>query len=218
MALIHHWLMNETSGTTITDSVGGNTGTIAAGSIASEAAPSGTNLASAVTLSDNRFNLASDIDLTGDCTISVWADDRTTSGQLSGLFGDSASATTRVEFPNDANTTLRFRIVSTSLMDVSVNTTGFKLYTIVCSGTDVLLYVDGAVEDADIFGATDKSGTKTINRIGGSNAAIHNMIGAMADFRIYDNALSAGEISTLYNSYFPAAALAAHHYRQRRCA
>jgi hypothetical protein len=60
------------------------------------------------------------------------------------------------------------------------------------------LYVDGASVDTDTPGSAE---TMLINRVGATNVAFSD--GRMADFRVYDEALAAGTILSIYQEGLP---------------
>ena len=86
---------------------------------------------------------------------------------------------------------------------VPVDTTNtFHFYTLVCNGNgSMTLYRDNEI-GVTITGITNT--TITINAIGrGYNSSAYNHLGKFQDFRVYNRALSATEIKSLYETYQP---------------
>ena len=92
------------------------------------------------------------------------------------------------------------RIEST---DITPNIWGFV--TVVYDGTTSYLYMDGDQKDSEAVNISDSDNLYYLGRYSGYSG-VEDFNGSISDVRIYNRALSADEIDTLYHSYRPKAA------------
>lgn len=203
--LVAWYKFDEASSTTASDSSGnGKTATLVGG-------PTwGTGkLANAVILSGSSQYLTVPtgiVSALSDFTIAVWVN-LDTNPNWARIFDFGSSSTINMFLtPNSGSTTLRFAITTSgSSGEQRVETTAlptgvWKHVAITHSGNITTLFVDG-VQAAQNTAMTKKPsdlGSTTKNYIGKSQYGDPYLDGAVDDFRIYNRALSASEINTLF--------------------
>jgi hypothetical protein len=183
MALTNQWLMNEPSGTTLVDSVGGNTATISTGTNAVVQGPGRFLHRDATDFSGTpRYNLGSDIPLTAasDWSVSVWylATSQGT-GKIVGSISGSAAIRelnpTQLRVTNDAGTSEDFT------MPWALSQSIWHHLLVTNDGGTMRLWLDGNL-------ATETNtwtGTITLQAIGRGNSANHD--GGISNLQIYNN-------------------------------
>jgi pectin methylesterase-like acyl-CoA thioesterase len=209
--LFGYWKFDETSGTTAADSSGGNPGTLQSGATWTSGI-----ISNAVHL-DGTTNgyLSFPAGLVGslnDFSVSTWVK-LDTNATWSRVF-DFGSGTSTYMFlsPASGSGTMRYAITTSGgageqqINSSALLSTGIWHHVAVTlSGTLGILYVDGAAVGTN-SGMTLKPsslGNTTQNYIGKSQYADPNLNGSMDDFRIYNHALSASEVSTLADAGLP---------------
>jgi len=207
--LIGYWKFDETTGTSTYDSSGnGNVGTL----VNSPTRQSGTNCqigsclgfdgsTNYVTSSDSNF-----LDIAGNLTVSAWA--KWNSFKNYGLIVEKGPAngsinTTNYAIWSYADNTIKGFIGNgsanneTDYISASVLTTGvWHLVNLVADGSSLSIYVDSAFR---------ASSTQTVTSAANAyplyiTAPTYTLDGSIDDVRVYNRALSANEISQLYNS------------------
>ena len=234
--LVAHWDLEEGAGTTAADSSGnGHDGTIAGGGnpwITSglPPVPSGTTAALDFDGVDDQINITGYTGITGSADRSVAAWIRTTDvggGQNMGIVSWGLNATSqkwtfRVQSQNGTDGAIRIEVNGGYFVGNTVITDGEWHHVAVVwanDGTpdviDASLYVDGIL-DARIGSGTEPSAslTRAINtadgadvRIGDDFQATHNWFGSIDDVRIYEGALTDGEVALLAGIPEPSATI-----------
>jgi len=88
------------------------------------------------------------------------------------------------------------------VLSTGIATSGWHLVTGVWSGGTAFIYIDGKLNNSASTSIGNASG---LSQIGGDSAyAGYNWPGSIDDVRIYNRALSAAEVQTLYQSSLPA--------------
>lgn len=200
MAIIHHWDLQETSGTTVTDSVGSNNGTID-GSVTLGATGPGGSLIKAADFSgtsQNPIALDSSVVLpaAGDWSFSIWV--QTDVADAHGmLFGDTSntddhfwlwSGSTKLQFRDNNNTGMNGTGLTSS---VGV----MRLHTVTNVGSTKVTEhrIDDVVESTGTV-----NNNVSITHIGnGYSSTLYGINGKLSDFRIYDSILSTSDIDAL---------------------
>jgi len=204
--LVAHYPFNETSGTSAADVSGnGRTATLSGGSswVAGRAGNAanlnGSNayasLPSGIVSGLNDFTIAAWVKLNG-------------SGGWQRIFDFGTGTTTNMFLTPQSGTggVLRFAITTGGSgteqrinAPTALSTGSWKHVAVTLSGTTGTLYVDGTAvaTNASMTLKPSSLGNTTLNYIGRSQYADPYLNGAVDDFRIYDRALSAAEISAL---------------------
>lgn len=220
-SLIHHWKLNELSGTVAED----HGYTPAAGTV------SGATVAQV-----GRDGLCYDFDGTGDYvggfgnniglertdsfTLAAWVN-CTSTGTFEVIFGKRENSSPNVGWELGKNTddTLRLdlcnnstnnrlQVSSTNVINGSVWRHVVATYDGTSDSDGVNLYIDGVLETPSVDQNTLSSSIATSNSffIGTRDATSdgsREWTGLLDDLRIYNRELSAAEITTLYDSYSP---------------
>jgi hypothetical protein len=200
---------DETGGTTAADSSGnGRTATLVngptfvAGKIGNAVSLNGTNQYVALPTGD--------VSTLNDFTISAWVNETSTSAWRR-VF-DFGTGTTANMFltPQSGSGTIRFAITTGGAgaeqridSAAALPTGGWHLLTVTLSGNAGTLYVDGAAAGTNTAMTLRPSslGSTTQNWIGRSEySADPFLAGSVDDFRIYNRALSATEVQSLFQN------------------
>jgi hypothetical protein len=203
----------EGSGTTLHDASGnGFNGTLSSSGATWGAGGAPPGSGGDLTFSSGSVNLGSPagLNVTGDITLSAWIDPKSSSGSYQDIVGRGYT-----ESP-DAETMLR--INSGDYQVVAWNGTNYEASAAVpagdlntwvqlvgiYNGTAWLLYRDGVLltSTASTVGALSVAANWMIGSSGISTDARY-FNGSIGDVRIYNVALSAAQVATLYDSYFP---------------
>lgn len=211
--LLAHWTFDETSGTTAADSSGNAlTATLAgaAGTWVPGQAGNGYELGGTT----SRFELAdsSSLQVTGSVSVSAWIKPFATSnfGVIAGIDQTGGTANDMYSLKTDGGNNLNWQVIGPG---TDVNLTGGNLATLINSGADWVhvagvydpvsgfagLYVNGGEVDSTTVVPTSIQSVTTPFQIG-HNAADSGSFpfnGAVDDVRVYDEALSVGEIGAL---------------------
>jgi uncharacterized protein len=200
---------DETSGTTAADSSGnGKTATLtgatwAAGKINNAVSLSGStqyvSMPTGIVSTLNDFTIATWVKLNA---VSTWAR----------IFDIGTGATVNMFLVPSAGSTIRFAITTGgSGSEQRINGTAalpsgtWKHVAVTLSGSTGTLYVDGVQVGTNTAMTLKPSslGSTNLNYIGKSQYADPYLNGLVDDFRIYDRALSAAEVSTLFSGATP---------------
>ncbi|MEI8198161.1 MAG: LamG-like jellyroll fold domain-containing protein, partial [Phycisphaerae bacterium] len=197
------WRLDEGTGTVANDTANGtaNNGTItgatwAAGKIGNSLVFNGTS--SYVTVTDTT---SSELDMTSAMTVAVWAKGATTSLAGNDAFVSKASAYT---FGPSAARTIRFQAYiggayrsATYVIPAGPDLSQWHHYAATFNGTTLQLYFDGAA----VGTPTAYTGTIAVNNnalyLGRIGSIYFN--GSLDEARLYNAALIAADISSLYN-------------------
>jgi hypothetical protein len=216
---IAHWKFDEGLGFSTTDSSGnGNIGTLTNG-------PTWTSgqLRGAVSLdgSDDLVTVpdSTSLDITNTLTISLWAKQSgpLPTGQLSAFVskrtqsgpGSGYGFSARNAFGGGNANRLTFTwygvVDVQSTADVFPNDTNWHLYSVTHDGSNVKFYVDGILKDTVANTASGVAGANmlAIGRYNADQTVLTNerlWNGALDDVRIYNRALSATEVQSLYTT------------------
>jgi len=207
--LVGYWKFDETTGTSTYDSSGNsNVGTLING----PTRQSGTNCQAGGCLSfdgSTNYVTSSDsnsLDIAGNLTVSAWV--KWNSFKDYGLIVDKGPANGSVNTSNYAiwsyaNNTIKGFIGNgsanneTDYISTSVLTTGvWHLVNLVADGSSLSIYVDGAFRASTTQTVTPAANAYSLY----ITAPTYTLDGLIDDVRVYNRALSANEISQLYNS------------------
>lgn len=208
--LMNYWRFDDGSGTTAIDSAGGDDGTLAAtaswttGKINGAVHFNGTSNSYASLPAGLMTNL-------NDFTIATWV--KVDTNAIWARIFDFGTGTGNYMFlaPASGGNTVRYAITTTStggeqqINNNAILSTGvWHHVAVTLSGTNGLLYLDGAAVGTNSSMTLRPAilGNTTQNYFGKSQWADPLLVGNLDDFRIYNRALSAAEISSLTN--FPA--------------
>ena len=197
--LVSYWKLDESSGNAA-DSVGSNTGvntsvTYSAGKINNGGAFNG---------SSSFLNCGSSINLRDNFSISMWAKSNTSLGtlisrELSGsnypqfaIFVGSYKASLEVFSSNSASPTAN--IFTTSSLSAT-----YSMITVTRDGTNVKIYFNGILEATAAWTLQQKTSTDAITIGRNSTSGSRYLDGNADEVGIWDRALSASEITELYN-------------------
>ena len=204
--LVGYWKLDETSGTSAADSTGyGNTGTYVGSPTLNVAPPSALTFPSrAVTFNGiSKYVNVGNISPATAFSVSVWA--KATSLASNTTIVGRATASNLVQgwglIWDSGSQTMRFWIngYGTNYAYKSFNdTTSWHHFISVWTGTTLQIYIDG-VKGTDASYATAPIYSTDTMVIGKANLSYAgwNWVGSIDDVRIYNVALSAGEISTI---------------------
>ena len=220
--LVAHWPLDDTTGSTITDIVGTNNGTWADNSGNSVAEETGTGVIStAITFDGGNDEInagsATSIDdiFNGPGTVSMWIKPASLGennlGRLIHKAPDNNANTEGFTFYLDNTNELEFihgygtakGKWETTNADLAFNTWSHVAITFDATTTTApIIYVNGAAEaltETDTpSGAYGSDATHDLF-FGNNNVTGRTFDGALDDVRLYNRALSAGEITALYN-------------------
>ncbi len=204
--LLGHWRMTETSGTTACDATStAQNGTYTNGVSLASSTPAPKDGAISATFDGVDDYVAvggeSTFDTTGAMTVACWIKVGAFNKQWQAIItkGDTAWRLTR----DDTNNGVAFSCngLTTPLVAslTSVNDGQWHHVVGVYTGSQLLIYVDGALNNSvNSSGAVSTNNTAV--RIGANAAAAgREFNGALYDARVYGRALSATEVSTIYN-------------------
>lgn len=209
---VAHWKLDETSGTTASDSSGnGNTGTLVNGPVwASGKIGGGLNFDGA----DDYVNLGNpaSLQLTGAMTITAWIylnNVNATAHRIVSKLGVSGQRGWELVLDDDPDNNLLMRISSngTTIIDAkqAVKFDGVGRWVFVAGtyvpGTSLNIYRDGVLVASNTASipASQFNSNQNVN-IGRGPVGYSPFNGKIDDVRIYNRALSAAEIQSLYQS------------------
>jgi len=199
--LVAYWALDENSGNTATDSAGSNTGTLLNG-------PTWTtgqyNSALSFDGTDDYVDLGTgNFNLTDSLTVSAWVNVSSANSGYATIIGRG-----QYLYPFwlqlDIENKIRFGIRTTSAnyltTDTRLNTGQWYHLAATYQNGERIIYINGQPSKSDtLTGALyQKSGEKTLLGNTPNSTAYFN--GTIDDVRIYNRALSAQEISDLYNN------------------
>ena len=203
-APIAHWKLDETSGTTAVDSVGGHDGALTGSSWSTGKVDGGLIIDG----STEKVQIPHDVtlSLTNAFTLTAWINTDAISPGYETVIGKTNGIVDNYWFGIVSDeVVLEFLITGTRY---TFSTTGANLladtwYHISASFDDVndsvRLYIDGVETLSDTFLQTPVANTADVI-IGNSVYLNENWNGVLDDIRIYDSALSASEIASLYTA------------------
>lgn len=193
--LVGHWKLDESNGTTATDSAGGNDGTLVNGPVWQ---PTSGKIGGALSFDgvDDSVALSSDPIGTNTVTICFWANPATDDYPY--FLGNS-----KVQFQIWPGSYLKFTSNNSTQLS-STSTLPIGSWSHICvvrmSGTNgpSTIYIDG-IEDSSGNSGTPESPIFNLAFGAQYDIAGGNYEGRLDDVRIYNRALSAAEIGQLYN-------------------
>jgi hypothetical protein len=204
--LTHHWKFDETSGITALDSVGTNVANFSSplwvvGKKGNAVSLNGTNASGTAGTID--FGLSN-------FTVAHWVN-VTAFKNFAGIFNNRSSVTGNVGFQTRTDGTNTFTALidfgatskSVAVANVAVGTWNHVAVTVERAGL-MKLYLNGVLAgqvDISTFSTTSITNTDAV-RIGRDQAS-NFYSGALDDLQLYNAALSASEIQTIYNNQAP---------------
>ncbi len=211
--MVGYWKLDETSGTSATDSSGyANTGTHTNSPTISSTVPT-TSFSNPRSLSFDGTNDYVDVNAapatTYPMTISAWVKRSTSANNAivqihDGSAGSAEAFRLYIDSSNKLNMGIRVSGASYVITSSATIGTSWTYVTAVfSSNTSGTLYVDGI---ADVTGSFSGQTPSVVNKtfIGSLRASVWPFNGLIDDVRIYNRALSAGDISNLYTTTAPA--------------
>ncbi len=213
--LIAHWNFDETSGSTVVDSVGGHNGTLNYGPTLGAAAPPSGSTAISFDGADDYIEVAHASDFVlSDGTVQLWflSDDLSYAEAM--FSKDSEYYDTGGHFHlyrngDDIVTRIQSTSASYYVQEPNVISTGTWYHVAVTFGSAGLkLYVNGTLADTNSYTGGWNGNSEPLV-FGGSTAASGNGVatpvyghfdGRIDNVAIYDRALTASEILDLYNA------------------
>jgi len=199
--LIHHWKLNETSSTTVADSLGSKdlTSSTDASNIT---VPGKINTAfdftaaSSENLTDGTF--ISEVVRSGTFTVAFWVKSDSTVGAQT-IFNNSDGSSNRIGVEINA-LSIRCSAFTGSGYDGASGTIAANTWTHIAftntAGT-LQLYLDGILQTGTLDGALPVGGGLSI---GSDSSGGEFFDGIVDDVRIYDRVLSSAEVGKIYNS------------------
>ena len=200
--LVAHWNLDESSGTTLVDSFGGNTGTA-----------SGTTVAPGKYNNARSFNGSSDyivqasgsnVDVTGDITVETWVNP--TSFSASGViihkstqYSVYISTSGYVAWADSSN----WSYASFGYQSIGLTTGSWQHLVVTKSGSTVTIYLDGFQKVSKTFGSAITSTTNLMFMgcyAGASACASSYFNGSLDEVKIYNVAKTAAEVLEEYNA------------------
>ncbi len=200
MALIHHWNLQETSGTTVTDSVGSNTGTIVSGTTLGATGPGGSlvNATQFAGTSNTPIDLASDVVLpaTSDWSLAFWFKKDVVGDNQGMCLGVGGAVVNYIWNTNNQDFKVQGASSSVSFVHGDVLRVELHHYFLKYNSTTnfLSLYIDGVLNQSLAFNDSFTLGTLG----GGFNTTSFAHKGLLSDVRVYDNAASQAEIDAAF--------------------
>lgn len=206
-----YWRMGEASGTTLADSKGTNTGTLAATGIIYGTTPGLTGDANKALTFDASTNPATVPDATaldlsdGPLTLELWVKRATTGGAATlTLLNKGATGGSAHELTFATDDTLRFGVSPNAVANPiartgAINdTTTWHHVVVTKNGATTKMYLDGV--DVTVAGTNQTLGDSTnVLRIGHFSAAgVGRFPGSMDELAIYKEVLSAADVAQHY--------------------
>ncbi len=229
MALICCWSMNEGSGLTLNDVVGSNNATINTGASVTWQSNSGFP-GTTTHWNGSGYALASSTSLTNfdgttPFSVAVWIEPGAPSSMalLGTLETGSSFKGWELSLVHSSNVFPQFFLINTypsnaiEIRSTTATTDGssFPFYVVVTydgskTAAGALMYINGSLVGRSVLNDSLSASiaTGTAVRFGARDDASLKYTGPMAFVSIYDSVLSAGQITTLYNSGVPVACTA----------
>lgn len=202
--LVAQWKFDEGSGTTATDSVGGNDGTLAAGATWATG-----RIINAVSLNGTGgsyvFLPAGIVSTLNDFSITAWVFLNSSSAWQRVFDFGSGSGSYMFLTANTGGGQIRFSMLNNGtgndLNGTAPSLNAWHHLVVTLSGSTGTLYIDGVAvgTNSSVTLKPSALGSTTQNYIGKSQYDDPILNGRVDDFRIYNRALSAAEISALAN-------------------
>lgn len=208
LAPIAHYKFDSATGTTATDEIAGNNGTLINMTNADWVAGADGNALDFDGSNDTvDLNVDNYFDLTGAMSLAFWINApprAVTKHIVSKNAGDGGNVPWQIALVSDGK--LRYFGVGAGSSIInstdSITDNTWHHIAMVRTASDVTFYIDG-VQDSGGWQAYSPPGTNSatpnIGSMGSGSGS--NFIGQIDDVRIYNQALTAGDILTLYNSY-----------------
>ncbi|MGH1404827.1 MAG: LamG domain-containing protein [Alphaproteobacteria bacterium] len=211
--LIGHWTLDETSGATISDSAGSNTGTWVDGvnNDVAEETQTGT-VGNALTFDhvDDFINVGSVYNTASPVTVSAWIRPGTVlfsnaytilSNRTSGNSGFTVSVDSAVGSSPNITAKLNFTIQSVASYRTTTNPimeNQWSHIAVTYDGTDIRYYIDGTHLETLSAGSMTVGTDMLIGASGPQSSAGSVFLGLLDDVRVYNRSLSNGEVQSLY--------------------
>lgn len=206
--LVGYWSMEDATGTQATDFSGqGNTGTLNGG-----ASWINGKRGKALTFDGSTSYIDvinnSSTRLTSNWTYSIWAR-RNSSGVLDPLFSNFLNNTAGrqifIYYTTSPNNHLQIDVPWISAIltsSAAITNTDWHLLTFTKSGILWSIYIDGVLDNSIEDGTAQEASTATNMQIGSqiSYSGYSHFAGSLDEVRVYNRALSATEVSDLYNT------------------
>lgn len=200
MALVNHWTLDDNAANSVVvDSVGSNNGAYQ-GANTEDKTVSG-RIATALRFAREYILLASTINLTPDWTITLWAKALVESpeGSLdSRLIGDNSDKANQFYILNDS--IAKFYTNQSVAAEWTGDTDFYnkwRFFTLIGTTNTMELFLDAVSQGTKDLGAFDAN-FDVASIAAGHTTASTNFTGHIDDVRIYNTALSQGEIDVLY--------------------
>ena len=211
--LVAHWTFDEGTGTTVTDLANGNVGTFGGGGVTfSSTVPTAIGSGTSVSFSTANNQIvvpdSASLSLTSDFSIAVWINPIDDSGSARNIVAKGGNAAYRYRLSGNEGQWM--------LLNDGAGSPPYQLFngaagTIVTNGAwnhiavttdftanELKFYLNGNLADTKTItetGVVDTAGDFLIGNYIAGNAESYR--GLMDDLRIYDHALSVGEVSAL---------------------
>jgi hypothetical protein len=201
MALVGQWqLQDNAANTTVAATVGSN-GTLSSGTTAgiTTTGPGG-SLTAALAFSTQSVDLGSQaaLNIAGDVSVGCWINIASAPASLALVFdGYQASGFAGYGLAINSTGTLRFWNGSSWLDTDSAIPTGQWVHIVATNdGTNTRMYVDDTLVKTS---AHSNPAAGTDNKyIAARDGSLNRLTGSLADIRVYDNAISASDVTTWY--------------------
>lgn len=217
--LVAHWRLDETSGSTIADDTGTHNGTWSDGvdnDVTGETVTGKSGNALHLDGTDDLISVPDNaaLDITGPITLAAWVnfdslsvgnDENRLFYKGSGNYGnnlytlDVKDGLFNMTFGTDPNTLCNAS--NEYCVDSATTVSTGTWYHVVATydGSIGRMYINGALDNSNVFTHTATANSDTLV-IGGRSGSIDMLDGIIDDVRIYNRALTATEVTSLYNA------------------
>jgi hypothetical protein len=188
-SMTHRWQCEEGSGTTLSDSIGSDTGTLH-GSVGWTSGQIGSSALSFPGASGSGITLASGVNTSTTFTIAAWVFRSTGAGGYENLFTQNSTAGFWIKAGK-----IDFFFAGADHLSNTLIPLGWHHIAMTCSAGSYTFYLDSVADGT----GTGFSSNISINCMGADNGTGGEpLTGNLDDIRFYTRALTATDISTLY--------------------